>query len=130
MANAKNAMAVLGASEVAAAMEQNGIQAVSQQKKVILRAAQIIAAAMKELAPERTGALEKQIIVDVLKDEPGNIEVAIGPDLLGNAFYAHFQEFGTTHHAAEPFIRPAFDENVDRALDVAAAEVKKALKLK
>lgn len=45
-------------------------------------------------------------------------EVFIGPDK--SAFYGRFQEFGTVHHAPQPFMRPAFDENAQAALDLIA----------
>lgn len=42
-----------------------------------------------------------------------------------------FQEFGTAHHAAQPFLRPAADEQHDKAVaiigEVLAAEIEKAL---
>lgn len=54
-------------------------------------------------------------------------EVYIGPTT--KAFYGMFQEFGTSHNAAKPFLRPAFDENVQRVLDAIrdtlAAEIEK-----
>lgn len=45
-------------------------------------------------------------------------------------FYGMFQEFGTSNHAAQPFLRPAFDANKDRVVEVVksdlGAEIKKA----
>ena len=40
--------------------------------------------------------------------------VAVGPSKAG--WYLSFQELGTAHHAPQPSGRPAFDENVGRAL--------------
>ena len=37
-----------------------------------------------------------------------DIEVFVGPNEQVSA-YAHLQEFGTKHHAAHPFMRPAWD---------------------
>lgn len=34
------------------------------------------------------------------------------------AFYGQFQEFGTAHHKPQPFMRPAWDANDERALEV------------
>lgn len=42
--------------------------------------------------------------------------VAVGP--TKGFFYGFFQEFGTRHHGAQPFMRPAFDANVPKALDI------------
>ncbi len=40
--------------------------------------------------------------------------IAVGPTKAG--FYGLFQEFGTAHHSAQPFLRPAFDSEQGRAL--------------
>lgn len=42
---------------------------------------------------------------------PDVIAIAIGPSHQPNdMFYGQFQEFGTAHHPAQPFLRPAFDQ--------------------
>lgn len=48
-------------------------------------------------------------------------EIYVGPGKGG----AHgvLQEFGTVHHGAQPFMRPAWDGNRDRALDIIADEL-------
>ena len=50
-----------------------------------------------------------------------------GNDYTGDQFYAAFQEFGTSHQPARPFMRPAFDENVDKAIGIMATLVKSGL---
>lgn len=37
---------------------------------------------------------------------------------IGYSFYSLFQEFGTIHHAAQPFARPAFDETAKTSLGI------------
>jgi len=37
---------------------------------------------------------------------------------MGDAFYWKFLEFGTVHAPARPFLRPAFESNKDRALQI------------
>jgi HK97 gp10 family phage protein len=39
-------------------------------------------------------------------------------------FYWRFQEFGTQHHRAQPFMGPAFDANASRAIDIFKARLK------
>ena len=39
-------------------------------------------------------------------------------------FYWRFQEFGTQHHAAQPFMGPAFDAKSARAIDIFKARLK------
>lgn len=48
-------------------------------------------------------------------------EVFIGP--LSRQFYAHFAEFGTELTAPQPYMRPAWDEKQDAALDIIKAEL-------
>lgn len=43
--------------------------------------------------------------------------VEVGPSRKPNdVFYGFFQEFGTRHHAAQPFMRPAFDSQAGHSL--------------
>ncbi|MEC9433875.1 MAG: HK97-gp10 family putative phage morphogenesis protein [Pseudomonadota bacterium] len=48
-------------------------------------------------------------------------EVWVGP---GRQPQAITQEFGTEHHPAQPFMRPAWDAEKNRALDIAVEEIK------
>jgi len=48
-------------------------------------------------------------------------EVYVGPD--ARAFYAHLVEFGTDHSAPQPFLRPAFDREKGKALDIIKAQL-------
>jgi HK97 gp10 family phage protein len=50
-----------------------------------------------------------------LAKSKGTIDVFVGPGK--NAFHAHLQEFGTEHHAAQPFMRPAWDAHKARLMD-------------
>jgi HK97 gp10 family phage protein len=56
--------------------------------------AEIVAAIAAELAPRLSGHLAAST------DEQGGVVVANTP-------YAGYQEYGTRHHAAQPFMRPA-----------------------
>lgn len=47
--------------------------------------------------------------------------VAVGPQK--SFFYGLFQEYGTTHHGAQPFMRPAFDSTGGQALGVIRDEL-------
>ncbi len=54
-------------------------------------------------------------------------EVVVGP---GQMPHAHLQEFGTQNHGPQPYLRPAWDENKQKALDsigeIMGAEIMKA----
>lgn len=45
----------------------------------------------------------------------------------GSTFYWRFKEFGTVKQRAEPFMRPALEDNVDKATSVAVTELNKAI---
>ena len=59
---------------------------------------------MKALVPVRTGALRNSLEI-----QDGDLSIMVGPVRGGAGSRAHFTEFGTVNMAAQPFIRPAFD---------------------
>lgn len=78
------------------------------------------------LAPEQTGKLSFSIIVGeqrtrrakrgALKRKDG-VEIAMGPSAgLGVLQYATFAEFGTVDTPAQPYMRPAYDQGAEPAL--------------
>lgn len=62
----------------------------------------------KKLAPFRTGFLRDHITGSV-KRRRSFVEGRI----LSSADYSIYQEFGTSRHSAQPFMRPAFIQNQD-----------------
>jgi HK97 gp10 family phage protein len=59
----------------------------------------------RELAPEDTGLLKREIRSD---HEDGSLEAGVGVSKL--AWYWGFLEFGTVNMSARPFFRPAAEE--------------------
>lgn len=53
------------------------------------------------------------------------VKLWLGPD--PDHFYGSFNEFGTVHQAAKPFMRPAFDQYVDETLTVFGKELGQAI---
>jgi len=86
--------------------------------KALKAGGEIIADMARVLAPVRTGALESSITV-VTSPAKSDREVgaAIGFRRPVSS-RAHFTEFGTSHSAAEPFMRPAFDVKGEDAVAV------------
>lgn len=97
----------------------------------LLEGAEVIAAEARNLVPVRTGNLRSSIAVVTNGKEvnfsdgslsSGNFEVYIGPlqgrDQPHDGFYGHMIEFGTYKMAAQPFMRPAFDSQAGRAINV------------
>lgn len=52
------------------------------------------------------------------------IDVSYGKD----EFWGLYQELGTAHHAAQPFLRPALDNNEQEVVDAFAGELAKVIR--
>ena len=61
------------------------------------------------------GHLKDNIRVSKIKTRAGGVALALHTH---KAFWGMFAEFGTRHSPARPFMRPAFDNNVNEALAV------------
>lgn len=94
-------------------------------EQAVKAGAEPIRADASQRAPRRTGKLAGSIIVE--PDEKGKTQasVKIGPEK--DAFYGLFHEFGTSKMAANPFLRPAMDEQKDAAVAAVRRELQKAL---
>lgn len=108
------------------------------QQTALKAGAESIRAEAAALAPRSDKAphLADNIVIGVptrgLEDvNEGDAVVAVGPQK--NFFYGFFQEYGTIHQAAQPFMRPAFDNQSRSALNVVAESmwlaIRKALPL-
>ncbi len=69
---------------------------------------------MKKKAPKDDGTLRKAIKAKRRKMQ-GNtaisdVRIEHGNGVKNDAWYWHFSEFGTTHHSAQPYIRPTVSE--------------------
>ena len=138
---------VLGPDELDRELRALGIRGAKKKKEVTLGAAKIIREAAVENAPQKTGNLKREIITDVLFEDENSIAVGVGPRQQGWAFYGLFLEFGADPHwiprergnivlrigrrligatvrhpglPERPWLRPAFDNNIDEALAEAA----------
>ena len=82
-------------------------------ERIITEAAGKIRDDAERRAPKRTGEMAENIIVDTIEIKKTGIKVGVGVEggQQGDYFYWYFQEFGTANMAANPFLRPAFDEN-------------------
>jgi HK97 gp10 family phage protein len=80
--------------------------------------AQILKREAANMAPVRSRKL-----VGSAKDEPGEVDsISATHRVYFDAFYAKFQEFGTSHHGAQPFLGPAAELN-KQAIEDAIADV-------
>ena len=80
-------------------------------------------------APSRSGFLASHIVKAIklsAKNDEGTVQ--IGPSK--EAYYAQFDEFGSIHNEPpHPFIRPAFEQNKDKAVDLIRQKIAEALGL-
>jgi HK97 gp10 family phage protein len=79
---------------------------------VCVAGAQVIQAGASSRAPRLTGQLASDIRIDVELLSEGFV-AKIGPSK--RSFYGLFQERGTVHQPAYPFLKPALDEDGPRA---------------
>jgi len=112
------------------------------QQKVVVGAtrasAAVIAKEAKENVPVRTGLLKKSISVRMVpksKTPKGHVHFYVVPltkvrftanvtvngqsgklKATRTAYYAHMVEFGTSKMAAQPFLRPAFENSADKSV--------------
>jgi HK97 gp10 family phage protein len=114
-------MKVEGLEGVMAALrELPDATAKNVMKRVLLKRAEPFAETARRLVPVDQGHLKNSIHVatKLTKRQKGrhrkvhrdDVEVFVGP---GTDPAAHLQEYGTSRHPAQPFMRPAFDQNKD-----------------
>lgn len=110
-------------------------------RRSLLAAAKPLVADMQERAPvDPNGkqSLKKSIGVGtrlekrqaglhrkMFRDDKAAVEMFVGPSYSRGAGgrHGHLQEFGTRHHAAQPFARPAWDADRGAILDRLSAEM-------
>lgn len=99
--------------------------------EALREAAEPMRKTMSVLAPHRPGKpdLRDTMTISMARGADGKeVAVAIGPSRAG--FYGSFQELGTKHHGAQPFVRPALDAHSETSLKILAAAVWRELAAK
>jgi HK97 gp10 family phage protein len=121
-----------GGAELAKAFQQLTTRvSKSTLRNALEDAAEPMRRRMSEMAPREPGApdMADNIVISTARTKSfegvQSAAVAIGPEK--RFFYGFFQEFGTVHHGAQPFVRPAFDGGVTRALSDIARSLWTAL---
>lgn len=113
----KTIFEIKGAREMENLLKALGPRVASKAGDKALRAAaRPIVEQAKRLVPADTGALRRSITAQMgrrKKESERVILIGFRPPVSARA---HFAEFGTKHHAAHPFMRPALDTRVHQAL--------------
>lgn len=97
----------------------------------VRKGANIIRDKARAYVPVDQGELKKSITISGAKYRKGTIAFAIRPRKNKKrgitVFYGKFVEFGTSKMAAQPFMRPAYDEAEKEVLDVVISDIKSKL---
>lgn len=100
-------------------------------RRALIKAAQPMAEIMRNLAPDDPRTANEDLVASIgvgtqlsdrqkslhrrmFQNDRAAVEVFVG---AGPVPQAHLQEFGTVHHAAQPFARPAWDQDKVALLD-------------
>lgn len=114
-----------GSAELQKALEQLPARVSKRfQLEALEHAAVPMKRSMEMKAPHEPGKpdLKDSITISRTKGEDRQeMAVAVGPSRAG--WYGSFQEFGTAHHAPQPFVRPAFEEQAGAALQRLSADI-------
>jgi HK97 gp10 family phage protein len=122
---------VSGLSEIMTALrELPNATAKNAMKRVLVKRAEPVAERARQLVPVDEGHLKNSIHVSTKltrrqkgrhrKRHRDDVEVFVGP---GTDPAAHLQEFGTSQHPAQPFMRPAWDQTKDELLAGVGADM-------
>jgi len=103
---------VLGDEELLAKLRALGNKSGEALKPATLAGAGVVAETAEQKAPRRTDFLAEHIVVELIEEEDTLVVAGVGPHK--DAFWGTFQELGTPHHAAQPFLRPALDETAEK----------------
>lgn len=73
----------------------------------------------------KTWDLHDKFAMSTTEKDRSQVEVLVGPHK--KQFYGAFHEIGTSKHKARPFLRPAYDENINKVQEVIAEELRKTI---
>lgn len=149
----KPEISVIGDRELINALKAFDEKASSGLEGVTHAGAGLVTGAAAKNAPHRSGNLSDQIKQETLEKSDSAVEVGVGPDDR-EAFYGLFLELGVdAHHVtpavkkalqieggfaasadhqgipAQPFLRPALDENIDAVVEAIGEELRELLGL-
>jgi HK97 gp10 family phage protein len=88
------------------------------QRDALLAGGESIRASASAYAPHAPGApdLRENIVMSNARPDDGSVGIAVGP--AKDFFYGLFQEEGTVHHGAQPFMRPALDGEAQTTIGI------------
>lgn len=130
MSTTVRGLKVLGSEQLVTNLQQLSRRL---SKKVVTEALLLAAEPMQQiaaqLAPRRPGEpdLADHIVVMPVDDKRNRRDVSVAYGPSREFFYGIYQEYGTGHHRAQPFMRPSFDRGGRTAVNRFKSEVWAAL---
>lgn len=92
-------------------------------KESFNEAGELIVKDAKSICPVDTGNLKNSISKKVISQGD-----AIGLEIIADADYANFVEYGTSKMVAQPFIRPSMEKNRDKVTELLKKSVQRAFR--
>ena len=89
------------------------------RKQALEEGADIVVERARSIAPQRTGLLKREGI-----DKGDNTGDKIDVGWTKDGFYGRFLEYGTSKMAAQPHIRPAYEQTQTKVIDTMLREMK------
>ena len=124
------AVKITGARSLRRVLRRAPDEVATELRGAIKAGADDVQADMLKRVPRRTGALASVIKIKASRD---GLSAKVGPGAKGKRDMkkagrrAHFTEFGTKHHAAQPFVGPALKQNRPGISQAISSAVGKAL---
>lgn len=101
------------------------------QRQVLTRAAkagaEVIRSAAASNAPRRTGRLAETMTTSISGRDTSIDQAVVRIGAAKTAFYGSFLERGTRFIHSRPFLQPAFEQNVDQAIETASEVLKQEI---
>lgn len=112
-----------GGDELAAALDALSTRITKRLLiEALTEAAEPLRSRARRIAPRAPGPPDLADHIETMTlrgGYEGSPAVVVGP--TKEVFYGSFQEFGTSRHGAQPFMRPAFDTEAAGAIEVIKA---------
>lgn len=116
-----------GAEEVIKLLEDIGAAASEILEQSVEAGGRIALKDAKKRCPVDTGALQASLHIAKVKSNKPNIRQAVKISPGKQQYYGTFVELGTKGQAAQPYLRPAIDENKKQIANAINQEILKAL---
>lgn len=119
-------ISISGMDELLARLKMTTLNVNLVENEALIAGADIIRDEIEARAPVKSGTLKNNIVTSGIRQDWNGVKhIKVGPDL--DAFWGRFQEFGTVHQKARPFVEPAFLSKRKEALAVMKEAIKEAV---